>query len=138
MWVASRTPGLLRRARAEGEHDGVCCFSSLSKEKPTGPNRATAVLTQLVQGTQTPRHRARAPGMFQGLAGETITSAGNRLGHSGFHTGRKPPEPSLSKPTCVGTGDNGGSKTPIQTSEQIPEGPAEGPPEANIQTTNEL
>ncbi len=40
-----------------------------------------------------------------GLAGETITSAGNRLVHSGFHAGRKPPEPGLSKPTCVGTGD---------------------------------
>lgn len=40
-----------------------------------------------------------------GLAGETITSAGNRLVQSGLHTGRKPPEPALSEPTCVGTGD---------------------------------
>lgn len=40
-----------------------------------------------------------------GLAGETITSAGNRLVHSGFHTGHKPPEPGLSKFTCVGTAD---------------------------------
>lgn len=40
-----------------------------------------------------------------GLAGETITSAGNRLTHFEFHTGHKPPEPGLSKPTCVGTGD---------------------------------
>lgn len=40
-----------------------------------------------------------------GLAGETITSAGNRLVHSRFHAGRKPPEPNLSKSTCVGTED---------------------------------
>lgn len=81
-------------------------------EKPTGSNRSPAVLTQLVPGTDTltPELGSRN---VPGLAGETITSAGNRLVHSGLQTSRKPPEPGLSKPTCVGTG---GSETPIQTS----------------------
>lgn len=73
-------------------------------EKPTGPNWTPAVLTQLVPGTDGPAP-CSAPGIFLGGAGETITSAGNRLVHSEFHTGHKPPEPDLPKPTCVGTGD---------------------------------
>lgn len=61
-----------------------------------------------------------------GLAGETITSTGNRLVHSGFHTGRKPPEPSLSKPTCVGTGHTAeeGVRPPSRHQSKIPGGPA--------------
>lgn len=57
--------------------------------RPTGPNRAWSVLTQLAPGkdTLTP---CSAPGMFQGPAGETITSAGNRLVHSGSDTSRNP------------------------------------------------
>jgi len=73
-------------------------------QRPTGSNRAPSVLTQLVPGTDTPTS-CSAPGMFQGFAGETITSAGNRLVHSGFHTSNNPPQPGLSKPTCVGTAD---------------------------------
>lgn len=77
---------------------GVCSLP----ENPTGPNRCLAVLTQLVPGTDTRTPFSRN---FPGFAGETITSAGNRLAHSGFQTGRKPPESGLSRPKCVGTGD---------------------------------
>lgn len=58
----------------------------------TGPNRFRAVLTQLVPGTHGPIPYPGS-GTVLGHAGETITSAGNRLANSEFHARHKPPEP---------------------------------------------
>lgn len=85
-----------------GREAGECSAHSLP-EKPTGPNQALAMLTQLGPGIDpsTVLGSRNVPG----LAGENITSAGNRLARSGFHTGHKPPEPGHSKPRCVGKGE---------------------------------
>lgn len=75
-------------------------------ERPNRSNRATAVLTQLVPATGGPDSQLCSRNV-PGLAGET--SAGNILMRSGFHTSRKPSEPSHYKPT--------GSKTPTHNAD---------------------
>lgn len=67
-------------------------FFFFFSEKPTGPNRFRAVLTQLVPGTHGPIPYPGS-GNVPGHAGETITSAGSRLANSEFHTRHKSPEP---------------------------------------------
>lgn len=73
-------------------------------EKPTGPNQNPGYADTAGSRHGRPNTMLGSRNV-PGLAGETITSAGNRLVHSGFHTGHKPPESGLSKPICVGTGD---------------------------------
>lgn len=93
----------------------ISVFFFFFSEKPTGPNRFRAVLTQLVPGTHGPVPYP-CSGNVLGHAGETITSAGNRLANSEFHTRHKSPEPCafLRAHMWKGRGDavGSGSQTP--------------------------
>lgn len=99
-----------------------------SAEKPTGPNRFRAVLTQLVPGTHGPIPYPGS-GNVLGHAGETIPSAGNRLANSEFHTRHKSPEPcAFLRRTCGREGETqwaAGARHPqTRRAAKTPGGPA--------------